>query len=376
MPWKECCQVDLRREAVELARQPGSRVSDIARRFGVSRRVLYKWIRRFEEEGVDGLADRSRRPRRSPRRTAAEVERIVVAYRRRKPTRGARKIKAIVERDGGVELPSERTITRILHRHGMIDPLESAKHTPWRRFERPEPNDLLQMDFKGHFELQDGRRCHPLTLLDDHSRFCLAVRALPNERGTLVQRELVRIFERYGLPRQILADNGAPWGADLESRHTWLTVWLIDHGVEVTHGHPRHPQTQGKLERMHRTLKAEAIAGRVHRSLAECQRIFDAWREEYNHVRPHESLDMEVPASRYRVSRREYVSKVPRWDYAPGVEVRKVDVNGRLSFRGIEWRIGKPFIGRAVGIARSPTADAYEVLYRHQWIGRLELLPK
>lgn len=373
MPWKECDAVDLRREAVELASQPGANISQIARRFHVSRQTLHKWKARWDEEGEVGLHDQSRRPRSSPRQTGGSVEKRVVDLRLKHPTWGGRKIARVLRNRGCKQVPAPSTVTGILRRHGLIEPESSEERKAWKRFERPEPNDLQQMDFKGHFALENGQRCHPLTILDDHSRYSVAIRALPNERGTLVKRELVRTFETYGLPRQMLTDNGAPWGDDEESRHTQLTVWLIEHGVEVIHGRPRHPQTQGKLERLHRTLKAEAIAGRSYRSLAECQRAFDEWRTTYNTERPHEALEMEVPASRYQLSPRTFRAKVSGWEYAPDVDVRRVDCKGRLSYRGIYWTIGKPFVGKSVGIQPTIEEGVHDVRFRHQWIASLDL---
>jgi transposase InsO family protein len=372
MPWKECFEVNLRQEAVLLATGPGGKVSVTARRFGVSRQVLHKWISRYESEGITGLGNRSRRPAVSPTRTSEEVERVVVNLRERYPRWGSRKLRAVLLRRGADQVPSERTITRILHRYGLIDPEESAQRVPWKRFERREPNDLMQMDFKGHFGLEDGRRCHPLTMLDDHSRYCLTVRAFGNERLVGVRRELIRVFERYGLPRQILTDNGAPWGNAMEYRFTKLSLWLMDHGVEVLHSTPMHPQTQGKLERMHRTLKADVITGRSYRSLAACQEAFDAWRRQYNHERPHEALGLCVPADRYSMSRRSFQETVPPWEYDVGVDVRKVDGNGRLCYDGVIWRIGKPFVGRHVSIAPGKSPGSFDVRYRHQWVASLD----
>ena len=376
MPWKECDAVDLRREAVELASQPEANVSEVARRFGVSRRTVYKWQERWRACGEAGLEDRSRRPRSSPRRTRQSIERCVIELRREHPTWGGRKIARVLENRGCKGVPAPSTVTGILRRHGLIDAAASDKSTPWQRFERSEPNDLQQMDFKGHFALEDGRRCHPLTILDDHSRYSLAVRALPNERGVTVRKELVRVFETYGLPRQMLTDNGPPWGDDVQSRHTKLTVWLIEHGVEVIHGRPLHPQTQGKLERLHRTLNADVIAGRSYRSLVECQRAFDEWRATYNHKRPHEALDLHVPAHRYRLSRRTFQEKVLAWDYPPGVAVRRVDGNGRLSYRGMVCKIGKPFIGKSVGIEPTTEDSVFDVKFRHQRITSLDMGPR
>jgi len=373
MPWKECCEVELRREAVELASQPEANLSQVALRFGVSRRTLYKWIARWEAEGEAGLQNRSRRPRSSPWQTIESVEQRVIELRLKHPSWGGRKIARVLRNRGWKRVPSPSTVTGILHRHGLIDPESSKKSKSWTRFERSEPNDLQQMDFKGHFALENGQRCHPLTILDDHSRYSLAVQALPNERESSVKHKLVNVFETYGLPRQMLTDNGSPWGDDWETRHTKLTVWLMEHGVEVIHGRPLHPQTQGKLERFHRTLKADVITGRSYRSLLECQRAFDAWRATYNHERPHEALGLDVPAQHYQLSRRTFQAKVPAWEYAPGVEVRRVDGGGRLSYLGISWKIGRPFVGKTMGIQPTTEDGVFDVRFRHQWIASLDM---
>src|SRR5262249_48689597 len=162
-----------------------------------------------------------------------------------------------------------------------IRPEESAKHRAFVRFERPEANDLWQMDFKGPWALPEGNRCHPLTVLDDHSRFALGLRACGNERTETVQAELTTIFRRYGLPRTMLTDNGSRWGGSGRGELTALGIWLVRLGIGVHHGQPRHPETQGKDERFHRTLKAEVLAGHVAHDLADCQCHFDRWREVY-----------------------------------------------------------------------------------------------
>lgn len=373
MPWKECCQVDLRREAVAMVRGREANLAEVARRFGVSRKTLYKWLGRWEEAGEAGLRDQSRRPRSSPTRTSERLEEAVVKLRRENPAWGGRKISQNLRRRGLKGVPAPSTVTGILRRHGLIEAPSSEHPGPWARFERPAPNDLWQMDFKGHFGLEDGTRCHPLTILDDCSRYSVAIRALPKEQGKLVQRELVRVFEVYGLPRQILTDNGSPWGDDSESRDTKLTVWLIDHGVSVIHGRPRHPQTQGKGERFHRTLKAEVLRGRWYRNLEAAQAAFDRWRPVYNYERPHDALQLEVPGSRYQLSPRPFDPEVPEWEYAPGTHVRSVDCNGRLSYRGVSWKIGRPFVGKRVGIRPTTAPEVYEVYYRHQWVADLDL---
>jgi hypothetical protein len=212
------------------------------------------------------------------------------------------------------------------------------------------------MDFKGHFPTANGR-CHPLTVLDDHSRYCVGLIACNNERGETVQTHLTALFRRFGLPECILCDNGPPWGtAGADTRWTALTVWLLKLGIRVTHGRVLHPQTQGKDERFHRTLKVELIQGQAWPDLEACQRKFDPWRQIYNNERPHESLAMEVPASRYQISMRQFPEVLRQWEYDTTDVVRKVVTEGMISYRGRELSVGKPFRGERVAV-RPTTTD-------------------
>jgi transposase InsO family protein len=226
-------------------RIPGANVAELCRRFGVSRKTGYKWLGRFAAQGPVGLADQSRRPRASPGRTSPETEAAVLALRERHPTWGGRKLARRLADLGVVDAPAPSTITAILHRHGLIDPAESQARQPLTRFEAPAPNELWQLDFTGHFALDRGR-CHPLPVLDDHSRFLLGLAACATEAADGVQAHLIALFRRYGLPWRILCDHGGPWGTT-QSAHglTALSVWLIRVGVAVVHGRVRHPQTQG-----------------------------------------------------------------------------------------------------------------------------------
>jgi transposase InsO family protein len=226
MPWQEVSIMALRREFVMLAAGDGIAVRELSRRFGISPPTAYKWLGRYATEGVEGLANRSRRPQRSPNRTATEMEEMVLAVRDAHPAWGGRKIRRWLLDRGRDTVPSASTITAILRRHDRLDPDVRASHHPWQRFEHPEPNQLWQMDFKGHFPLGHGR-CHPLTVLDDHSRFALGLHACGDERGETVQQHLTTLFRHNGLPDRILMDNGPPWGHDADHPYTPLTVWRV-----------------------------------------------------------------------------------------------------------------------------------------------------
>lgn len=363
MPFSGVSAMDRKREFVELAAAAGANLRELCRRYGVSPTTGYKWLGRWRAEGAAGLGERSRRPAGSPWRTAEAVEAAVLAVRAASNEAwGGRKIRRVLAGDGadGVQeaVPSASTITAILRRHGRLAAAAAEHPGPFRRFERATPNELWQMDFKGHFALgvsPGAGRCHPLTALDDCSRFNLVLAACGDERTGTVKGALEAAFRRYGMPLAMLTDWGPPWGDGGGEPLTGLSAWLMRLGVRVLHGRPRHPQTQGKEERFHRTLKAEALAGRSFRDLAECQRAFDAFRRRYNHERPHEALGMATPAARYRASPRPFPDPPPPIDYGPGDAVRKVDADGFISFRNRPFRIGKALRGEPVALR--PTGE-------------------
>ena len=297
MPWREVSVMEQRRELVRLAQLEGVNRRELFRRFGISPAVGYKWLARHAA-GDGDLAERSRRPHSSPSRSPACTEDAVLAVRDAHPAWGARKIAAVLERQG-VTPPAISTIHAVLTRHGRVGPVAGKPGEPYRRFEKEAPNLLWQMDFKGHGPLDGGTSCHPLTIVDDHSRFSPCLAACADERGATVKIHLQTTFRRYGLPEAIFVDNGGPWGYRLEEPWTKLTVWLLKLGVFVIHARPYHPQSRGKNERFHRTLKAELIDLNRWRDLAAAQRAFDRWRAVYNYHRPHEALGQQPPASRY-----------------------------------------------------------------------------
>lgn len=372
MPFKECSIVLLREEYCRLAQLPGANKRELCRRYKISPTTGKKWLDRYEQEGVAGLVDRSRRPHSSPGRTAPELEATVLDLRAQHPCWGGRKLKGVLERDGVAGVPAASTITEILRRHGKLDGPRSGETRDYVRFEHPAPNDLWQMDFKGHFALGEGR-CHPLTVLDDHSRYALEIGACGDERTQTVQSRLQRLFERYGLPWRMLTDNGAPWGTAGPERHTRLTVWLLDLDISVSHGRPYHPQTQGKDERFHRTLKAEVIDRDSWPTLDKAQAAFDTWRTIYNERRPHEAIAMAVPADRYRPSERIMPERIDPPDYETEAQVRKADHLGRVLFKGRKIRCSKAFAGQRLALRATDTDGLFNVCYRRRVLAQLDL---
>ena len=375
MPWRSATAMSLRLEFVGLACQQGSNVSQLCRDFGISRETGYKWLRRFQASGgrIESLSDRSRRPHSSPRRTALCVEQRVLQVRRAHPAWGGRKIKAYLCREGHAPLPSASTITAILHRHRQIDPTESPKHRAFQSFEMERPNELWQMDFKGYFPLTAGGHCHTLTVLDDHSRFLVGLRACRDETHATVQAQLTTLFRCYGLPQRMLMDNGAPWGDDAETPYTKLTAWLIRLGIGISHSRPYHPQTQGKDERLHRTLNAELLSRRVFARLEDCQLAFYQWRQLYNCQRPHEALDMRCPVQAYQPSTRRLPDPLPPVPYKEHDTLRKVDAAAKIYFRNHAFRIGKAFRGQYVAIRPTHTDKVFDVFFCQENIAAISL---
>jgi transposase InsO family protein len=262
-----------------------------------------------------------------------------------------------------------------VRRAHLLAPEASAAATPWQRFERAQPNELWQTDYKGHFATQSGLRCHPLAVLDDHSRFNLVLSAERNEKGGTVQAALMAAFARYGLPEALLCDNGPPWGAsDPTCPYTTLTVWLLRLGVRVLHGRPYHPQTQGKQERFNRTLEQDLLRQHTWRDLAHCQEQFTRFRHCYNCERPNDALQGATPVSRYRPSVRLLPVELPGIEYPVGTHVVTLGRSGVLRFGGQAWYVGKPFGGLPIGLRPSAQADGqWEVFFSHHRLGQIDL---
>ena len=359
MPFVENTLMSQREDFVLFAQREGANVSALCRRFGISRKTGYKWLERAADaaHGSGWSGDRSRRPTSSPARTPERMEAAVLAVRQVHPAWGGRKIRHVLLSAGMEGVPSVSTVSAILGRHGCIAAEASRAAAAHVRFEHAAANDLWQMDFKGHFALSRGR-CHPLTVLDDHSRYNLCLAACGNEQGDTVKARLTAVFRRYGLPWRMLMDNGAPWGDGPGSVWTPLSVWLLMLQVGVTHGRPYHPQTQGKEERFHRTFKAEVLAARRFETLDDCQTRFDEWRCVYNRLRPHEAIGMAVPASRYQPSQRAFPETCRPPEYDDGETVLVVRQKGEMRYKGHTIRIPKAFAGHRIAIRHNHQHDA------------------
>ena len=363
-----------RHEFVLLAGQDRANVRQLCRQFGISSATAYKWLRRFETEGIQGLREQSRRPLSSPTRTAQAIEQAVIAQRRKHPAWGGRKLRDRLLALGHGQVPSPSTITRILDRHHLLTNEEALRHKPWIRFVHPQPNDMWQMDFKGDFALGRGR-CYPLTVLDDHSRFALGLVACANQRTETTRAALVSIFRRYGLPWRMAMDNGSPWAAYYHGRtcYTEFSVWLIRLGIRLSFSRPHHPQTQGKVERFHRTLAIELLRDQLWTNKQECQRALEKWRAQYNLIRPHEALDMKVPAARYQASVRSFPESLLPIEYDDHEITRIVGDRGQVKYHQRKFFLGNAFAGLRVALRPTTTDGVLDVYLCHQWIGSIDL---
>jgi transposase InsO family protein len=366
----ETTAVTQRREFLALHEQHSVPMAELCRRFCISRKTGYKWIGR-----KDDLNDRSRRPLLSPAQTPEAVEAQVVALREQHSAWGGRKISRRLNDLGITCVPRPSTVTHILRRHGLLASRGAGQGDPYQRFEHAAPNALWQIDFKGDFPLSAGR-CYPLTALDDHSRFNLVLQSLGGQGVDRVRPQLQAAFERYGLPERINTDNGSPWGTPMLPGQSLsqLAIWLVRLGIRISFSRPGHPQTNGKEERFHRSLKAEVLNGRSFHDHAHAQTAFDRWREVYNHERPHDAIGLAVPASRYRPSTRIYPDILPPIDYGPDDTVATVGWHGAVTFKGHHLRVSTALKDQPIALRPRTSEDGvYDLYYCHHRFAKLDL---
>lgn len=365
MPWKEVSIMSQKESFVIKALSSEMPFKALCDEFKISRETGYKLLRRYKEEGLNGLKERSRAPHHHPSKTSHALEERIIAVRTQHSTWGARKIHAHLMEKGIHDVPARSTISDILKRQGFISEEESLKRQALGRFEREEANELWQMDFKGKFYLATKEWCYPLTILDDYSRFALCIKASPNEQCLSVKSRLIEVFEHYGLPKQFNVDNGSPWGNSKLMQHTQLTVWLMRLGIKVTHSRPRHPQTNGKLERFHRTFKHDVLQQHTINDFNHAQQLFDEWRDIYNYQRPHQAINMQVPARRYKPSQRPMPITLNPIEYSDDALVRKVRGNGRICYKSHEYLVGEAFAGHDVELRLHPLGEQFDIYFDH-----------
>lgn len=351
--------MSLRIEFVEKASKQGSNVSGLCREYGISRETGHKWLQRFRELGYEGLEEQSRRPSTSPLATAEDVVASVLAARERHPGWGPKKLVTVLRRKLKDDTPSRATIARILKRFGQVR--RRKRRVVKMVLERApdvmpkNPNDVWSVDFKGWWLARDNSRSEPLTVRDACSRFVLSAKLLAATTVEQVRAEFERLFRRYGIPEAIQVDNGVPF-ISVQSRAglTRLSAWWVSLGIAIVRSRPGCPQDNGGHERMHRDMKDDVQAFPQPNQAAE-QRALDRWRQEFNHVRPHEALAGKTPADVYRPGNRRSLRPL-NWRYPDGWTTRRAHApHGCISINGESVIIGRAFIGYVIGL--EPRSD-------------------
>jgi putative transposase len=354
MPWDETTGMDQRVRFIGDFSSCRYTMSELCERYGISRKTGYKWSQRYAEEGVEGLLDRSRAPRRSPQQTEARCEESLVEARRDHPDWGARKLLLRLRgRHPEWGWPAASTGGEILKRHGLVAPRRRRRCPPVAAkplVEATSPNRLWTADFKGEFRTGDRQLCYPLTVADRFSRYLLGCRSRRSTAVLEAQPVFEELFVHYGLPEAILTDGGPPFAAPLSPRRlSRLSVWWVKLGIEPVVIQPGKPQQNGCHERMHRTLKA-ATARPPASTLAAQQRVFDRFRREYNNERPHEGIGMKTPSQLYRPSARPFPSRLQELSYPGHFEVRRVRASGEIKWRGERLFVSEVLGGELVGL--------------------------
>jgi len=354
VPWKVPPVSDVRFAFLYQVRELHRPVPQVCRDFGISRKTAYKWIERSRSDKPQPLDDHSRRPRNCPRKTSPEIEQEILAVRARFGW-GARKIRAYLIQQKGLALPSINTVQTILHRHGCL--IREAPPKPLQTFERPLANQLWQLDFKGPLEVERRRIC-PLSILDDHSRFLLKVQAGPD----LTMNTAWKLLGEYGLPEALLCDNAFSNRSQNDVGLSRFDSWLVRLQIWPLHGRPYHPQTQGKVERLHRTYDEEMLRHVRRDTVENFNQDAERWRREiYNTVRPHEALGDQPPVSRFRPSQRSRPAVLPVPEYPTGAVLRKVSCRGEVSYKSYRILVGKGLDGETVEIREQEAG--WSILY-------------
>ena len=371
MAWDERTVEEMREEFVRRVLAQERSKAALCREYGISRPTGDKWIERFQDG--ETMSDRSRAPKSVPSRIDSAMEAEIVRIRQLHPALGAVKLRKIMENAGYTNLPCARTFNNIFARHGLIESEASQAATPYQRFEKAVPNEMWQADFKGHFRMEDGYRCHPLNIIDDCSRFNLCIEALTNETFDAVKPVMERLFREYGLPFSLLCDNGNPWGTAQSLGFSRFEVWLMELGILTLHGKPLHPQTQGKEERFNRSFTKECLKGKVFTDKDQAQRCFDEYRTFYNEVRPHFALDLEVPSSRYEPSTRQMPQIIEEWEYGSEYQLCKVKDTGYFNYKGQGFFLSEAFAGKYIAVRESHLPGQITLVFRKFKIGRIDM---
>ncbi len=369
--------MSLKIEFVEQAVRLGANLTELCREFGISRVTGHKWLKRFNERGYEGLEELSRRPRSVPLATGEDVVVAILKARDAHPGWGPKKLQVVLARKWKRKTPSESTIARILRRVGKIKPrrkkmpLSIVEHAP--RVEAKGPNTVWSVDFKGWWRTGDGERCEPLTVRDAFSRFVLACMAMSNTQYEPTRAAFELLFRKYGIPDAIQMDNGTPFiCAQARAGLTRLSAWWVVMGIRIVRSRPGCPQDNGGHERMHRDM-SEDVEAFAAETFSEQQRALDRWRQEFNHVRPHEALSGKTPAEVYKPTEKRAMH-VPVLAYPNGWLRRRVHGVGVVAIGSNKYSVGAGMVGYDVGL-QPLDALRFRVWLRDVDLGLIEVVP-
>lgn len=360
MPWESKTVEEIRKEFV-LAAEKTNNFSSLCREFGITRRTGYKWVSRYK--AGQPLTDISRCPSVTPNRTPHEIEMMIVNLRNENPGWGAKTLKKVLENQGYDNIPCVKTVNNILNRFNCISEEESLKHQPFLRFERSKCNELWQTDFKGEFLTADEKYCYPLDILDDHSRFLIKIKPYLNTKN-VVKSTFEAAFYEYGMPDAVLSDNGTQF-ARFRHGYTQFEKWLMNLDVLPIHGRIKHPQTQGKIERFHRTLNDELLKHNTFLDITDADKQLQLWRDKYNNIRPHEALGMKCPSEVYEPSIREYKGIIPVYEYGGQYHVIKINSWGYARFDKWQVYLSETMINEHIEFRPNPHGDSFIACYRN-----------
>jgi len=360
MSW-EWRSVEEQRAAFVIAAQNCNNFSAVCRTFGITRKTGYKWMERYK--AGEPMNDQSRAPHSIANKTPVEMEERILRVRIENPGWGAKTIRRVLENEGQKALPCVKTINNILHRYGCIDPEESAKREPFVRYAKEHCNDMWQADFKGEFLMNNGRYCFPLDIIDDCSRFAIMIKPAETTANVVIPG-FTAAFQEYGLPKAVLSDNGAQF-AGYKQGYTQFEKWLMNLDVLPIHGRIKHPQTQGKIERFHRSMKSELLKYHSFDNLNEANDALQKWKTKYNTIRPHEALHMLCPADVYVPSNRKFPDKIEDYTYSGQYHVIKVNSWGYIRFAHFQVYLSQTMIGEYVEFRPSEDDKTFSICYRN-----------
>lgn len=353
MPWKIINTMDQKIQLIADWQSQNFSLIDLSQKYGISRPTVYKLIKRYEQLGIEGLKEQSRAPKNCPHRTSKKILSLIIQEKLKNRKRGPRKIRAQLKRQHPeLDLPAISTVSYWLKKEGLVEERKKRQHVP--PYTQPfykcqAPNDTWSIDYKGQFYMQNGHLCYPLTVTDNFSRFILGCDALPGPRYVPTRRCLKDIFREYGLPDAIRNDNGTPFASKCIGGLSRLMTWLILLGIVPERIGKGCPQENGRHERMHKTLKSDALDP-VAKNLKEQQKSFDLYRHDFNYDRPHESLNDQTPNEYYTKSSRPYVEHPHQPVYGHEYLVRYVRQSGDIKFMGRMFFITESLAGLPVGL--------------------------